>query len=142
METAGPKWKSAMTILQFRYSQNECPASMIGTLRALTGLSIADIRSRIAMAQPLFEIIPFRRDWVETRHKLVKIVKQIADGTLPLNVTEESNGFVTPVSLPMLQNMIHRLRQIELETQTDIAIETGDIDDPNDFMPRDANWTQ
>ncbi|MFO0885805.1 MAG: hypothetical protein U0894_16745 [Pirellulales bacterium] len=131
-----------MTILQFRYAQNECPASMIAALRALTGLSIADIRNRIAMSQPLFEIIPFRRDWVETRYKLVKIVKQIADGTLPFNVTEESNGFVTPVPIPMLQNIVHRLRQIELETQTDMALETGDIDDPNDFMPRDAAWTQ
>ncbi len=89
---------------------------MIAAMRTLTGLSIADITNRIA--------------------------KQIEEGTMPLTVTEESNGSVTPVPLSMLKNIIQRLRQIELETQTDVALETDDIDDPRDFIPRDADWTQ
>jgi hypothetical protein len=42
----------------------------------------------------------------------------------------------------MLNIMIQHFRQIELETQTDVALETGDIHDPRDFIPRDADWTQ
>jgi hypothetical protein len=42
----------------------------------------------------------------------------------------------------MLKNMIQHFRQIELETQTDVALETGDIHDPRDFIPRDADWTE
>jgi hypothetical protein len=61
---------------------------------------------------------------------------------MPLTVTEESNGFVIPIPLSMLKNMTRHLRQIELETQTDVALETGEIDDPRDFIPRDADWTQ
>lgn len=131
-----------MTILRFRYADTSCPVSMIAAMRSLTGLSIADIKDRIATSQPLFEIIAFRNDWQETRYTLVRIAKQLEEGTLPLTVTEESNGFVTPVPLSMLKNMIQHFRQIELETQTDVALETGDIDDPRDFIPRDADWTQ
>jgi hypothetical protein len=131
-----------MTILRFRYADTSCPVSMIAAMRSLTGLSIADIKDRIATSQPLFEIVAFRNDWQETRYTLVRIAKQIEEGTLPLTVTEESNGFVTPVPLSMLKNMTQHFRQIELETQTDVALETGDIDDPRDFIPRDADWTQ
>ncbi len=131
-----------MTILRFRYADTSCPVSMIAAMRTLTGLSIADIKNRIATSQPLFEIVAFRNDWEKTRYTLVRIAKQIEAGTIPLTVTEESNGFVTPVPLPMLKNMIQHFRQIELETQTDVALETGDIDDPRDFIPRDADWTQ
>jgi len=115
---------------------------MIAAMRSLTGLSIADIKDRIATSQPLFEIVAFRNDWQETRYTLVRIAKQIEEGTLPLTVTEESNGFVTQVPLSMLNNMTQHFRQIDLETQTDVALETGDIDDPRDFIPRDADWTQ
>ncbi|MFN9752740.1 MAG: hypothetical protein ACK57U_15300, partial [Planctomycetota bacterium] len=123
-------------------ADTSCPVSMIAAMRSLTGLSIADIKDRIATSQPLFEIVAFRNDWQETRYTLVRIAKQIEEGTLPLTVTEESNGFVTPVPLSMLKNMTQHFRQIELETQTDVALETGDIDDPRDFIPRDADWTQ
>lgn len=115
---------------------------MIAAMRSLTGLSIADIRTRIATSQPLIEIVAFRNDWEKARYTLVRIAKQIEEGTLPLAVTEESNGFVTPVPISTLKNMIQHLRQIELETQTDVALETGDIDDPRDFIPRDTDWTQ
>lgn len=115
---------------------------MIAAMRSLTGLPIADIKNRIAASKPLIEIVAFRNDWEETRYTLVRIAKQIEEGTMPLAVTEESNGFVTPVPLSMLKNMIKHFRQIEVETQTDVALETGDIDDPRDFIPRDADWTQ
>lgn len=131
-----------MTILRFRYAQTECPTSMIAALRALTGLSIADIRNRIATSQPLIEIVAFRRDWREARHKLVRVAKQIEEGTMPLCVTEESNGFMTPVPISMLKHIIAHLRQTELETQTDVALEAGDIDDPGDFIGTDDDWTK
>ncbi len=115
---------------------------MIATLRALTGLSIAEIRNRVASSQPLLEIVPFRNDWQNTRQKLVQIARRIEDGSLPLTVTEEANGVDVAVPLPMLLNLIQHFRQIELETQADIALETGDIDDPRDFVPPDADWTR
>ena len=83
----------------------------------------------------------FRKDWEETSYALVRMAKQIEEGTMPLTVTEESNGFVTPVPLPVLKKIIQHFRQIELETQTDVALETGEIDDPRDFIPRDTDWT-
>ena len=131
-----------MTILRFRYSQTDCPTAMIPSLRALTGLSISEIRNRVAMSQPILEIVAFRNDWQDTRHKLVRIARRIEEGSLPLTVTEGTNGADSPVPLPMLLNLIQHFRQIELETQTDVALETGDIDDPREFVPRDADWTQ
>jgi hypothetical protein len=115
---------------------------MIAAMRTLTGLSIADIKNRIATSQPLFEIVAFRNDWEKTRYTLVRIAKQIEEGTMPLIVTEESNGFVTEVPLSTLKNMIQRFRQIEIETRTDVELETGEIDDPRDFIPQDADWTR
>ncbi|MFN5322385.1 MAG: hypothetical protein ACK49R_08790 [Planctomycetota bacterium] len=94
------------------------------------------------MSQPLFEIAAFRNDWQDNRVKLVQIAQQIGDGSLPLTVTEGTNGAESPVPLPMLFNLIQHFRQIELETQTDVAIETGDIDDSSEFVPRDEDWTQ
>ena len=88
------------------------------------------------------EIVAFRNDWQENRHKLVQIARQIENGSLPLTVTEGTNATDSPVPRPMLFNLIQHFRQIELETQTDVALETGDIDDPRDFIPRDADWTQ
>ena len=131
-----------MTILRFRYSETVCPTSMIPSLRALTGLSISEIRNRVAKAQPLFEIVAFRNDWQDNRLKLVQIARQIEDGSLPLTVTEGTNGADSPVPLPMLLNLIQHFRRIELETQADVAIETGDIEDPSEFVPRDEDWTQ
>lgn len=115
---------------------------MIPSLRALTGLSISEIRNRVATSQPLFEIVAFCNDWQDNRHKLVQIAHMIEDGSLPLTVTEGTNGADSPVPLPMLLNLIQHFRQIELETQTDVALETGDIDDPRDFVPHDADWTR
>jgi SH3-like domain-containing protein len=57
-----PSYQSAMTILRFRYADTSCPVSMIAAMRSLTGLSIADIKNRIATSQPLFEIVAFRND--------------------------------------------------------------------------------
>ena len=82
------------------------------------------LKNRIATSQPLFEIVAFpQRLGKKNRSTLVRIAKQIEEGTMPLTVTEESNGFVTPVPLSMLKNMIQHFRQIELETQTDVALE-------------------
>ena len=136
-----PQILEAMTILRFRYSETTCPTAMIPSLRELTGLSISEIRNRVAKHQPLLEIAAFRIDWEGNRQKLVQIARQIQDGSLPLTVIEETNGADTPVPLAMLLNLIQQFRQIELETQTDIALETGDIHDPRDFVPRDAYWT-
>ncbi len=58
-------------MLLFRYSETVCPTEKIPALRALTGLSISEIRNRIAESQPLFGIKAFRNDWKETRHTLV-----------------------------------------------------------------------
>lgn len=115
---------------------------MIPALRKLTGLSISEIRSRVTTSQPLLEIVAFRNDWQDARHKLVQIARSIEDGSLPLTVTEGTNGADSAVPLQMLLNLIQHFRQIELETQTDVALETGDIDDPRDFVPRDADWTR
>jgi hypothetical protein len=131
-----------MTILRFRYADTACPTAMIPALRVLTGLSISAIRNRVATAQTLFEVVPFRNDWNETRHKLVQIARQIEDGSMPLTVTERTNGVDSPVPLPMLMNLIQGFRETELQTQTDIALETGDIDDPRDFTPSDEDWTR
>lgn len=131
-----------MTTLKFRYSETVCPIAMISKLRALTGLSISEIRNRVANSQPLFEIVAFRNDWQKNRYKLVQITRQIQDGSLPLTVTEGTNGANTLVPLAMLLNLIQHFRQIELETQTDVALETGDIDDPIDFVPSDEDWTK
>lgn len=115
---------------------------MIPSLRALTGLSISEIRNRVAKSQPLFEIAVFRNDWQDNRLKLVQIARQIEDGSLPLTVNEGTNGADSPMPLPMLFNLIQHFRQIELETQTDVALETGEIEDPSEFVPRDEDWTQ
>jgi hypothetical protein len=61
---------------------------------------------------------------------------------MPLTVTERINGIDSPVPLAMLMNLIQGFRQTELETQMDIALETGDIDDPRDFTPSDEDWTR
>jgi hypothetical protein len=131
-----------MTILSFRYADTACPTAMIPALRVLTGLSISEIRNRVATAQTLFEVVTFRNDWSETKYKLVQIARQIEDGSMPLTVTERINGIDSPVPLPMLMNLIQGFRQTELETQMDIALETGDIDDPRDFTPSDEDWTR
>ena len=115
---------------------------MIPSLRTLTGLSISEIRNRVAKRQPLLEIVAFRNDWQDNRHKLVQIARQISDGSLPLTVTEGTNEAESLMPLAMLLNLIQHFRQIDLETQTDVALETGDIDDPCDLVPRDADWTQ
>ncbi len=94
---------------------------MIPALRVLTGLSISAIRNRVATAQTLFEVVPFRNDWNETRHKLVQIARQIEDGSMPLTVTERTNGVDSAVPLPMLMNLIQGFRETELQTQTDIV---------------------
>jgi hypothetical protein len=115
---------------------------MIASLRALTGLTTSEIRNRIATDQPLLEIIPFRNDWQDTRVKLVQIARQMEGGSLPLAVTESTNSGDAAVPLAMLLNLIQHFREIELQTQADIALETGEIEDPGDFMPRDADWTK
>jgi hypothetical protein len=128
--------------LRFRYTDTTCPTAMIPTLRNLTGLSIADLRSRIAQSEPLFEITPFHNDWQEKREMLVALAHSIEYGSMPLIVTEEMNGVDTPVPLDMLKNKIQHLHQIELQIEAETMLKNGEIDTPDEFISTEPDWTQ
>lgn len=131
-----------MTLLRFRYAGSTCPTAMVPPLRSLTGLSIFEIRSRVANARPLLEISPFRTNWREQRKLLVALARGIADGSLPLTVTDGASNPELPVSPEMLNNLIQHFRQIELETQAQMMLENGEIDDPGAFIPTEPDWTR
>jgi ABC-type Na+ transport system ATPase subunit NatA len=128
--------------LRFRYADTTCPTAMIPTLRNLTGLSIAEIRRRIAISEPLYEITPFRNDWQEKREMLVAIARGIEDDSMPLIVTEKTNGVDTLVSLDMLKNIIQHFRQIELQIEIETMLKNGEINDPDEFISTEPDWTQ
>jgi hypothetical protein len=115
---------------------------MVPALRAVTGLSISEILSRVASARPLLEITPFRKNWREQRKTLVTLAHGIEDGSLPLTVADGANEIESPVSLEMLKNLIQHFHQIELETQADMLLENGEIDDPSEFVPTEPDWTR
>lgn len=128
--------------LRFRAAESTLPVALISRLRKLTGLSIADLRGRAASGETLFEIIPFNSDWEDRRTVLVQVARQIREGSLPLVVSEVyEDGTESPVSPEMLHNLIQQYRGIELDTQRSVALESGEIDDPDDFEPDDEDWT-
>ncbi len=115
---------------------------MVQELRALTGLSISEILSRVATARPLLEITPFCKNWREQRKALVAVAHGIEDGSLPLTVADGAGEIESPVSLEMLKNLIQNFRQIELETQAEMMLENGEIDNPSEFVPAGRDWTR
>lgn len=115
--------------------------SLIARLRKLTTHSIAQLQLRIAKGQPLIEITPFLNDWQDTRHLLVLLSRGMADGSLPLAVSELSEGEESDVSSEMLRNLIQHYREIELETQMQTQLELGEISDRSEFEPHDEDWT-
>lgn len=131
-----------MTLLRFRYAGSTCPSAIVPPLRALTGLSISEIFSRVASTRPLLEITPFRKNWREQRKTLVALAHGIEDGSLPLTVADGANEIESPVSLEMLKNLIQHFRQIELETQAEMMLENGEFDNPSAFIPIEPDWTR
>ena len=108
----------------------------------MTSLSIAEIRSRAAAGDAIFEITPFKSNWQDVRHSLVDIAREMASGSLSLRVTEAHGNRESPVSVQMLKNLIAHFRQIELDTQRDTMLELGEISDPSEFTPDDEDWTR
>lgn len=131
-----------MTTLRFRVTEPNVPVASLSKLRQLTSLSISEIRSRAAIGNPIFEITPFESDWQDVRHKLVKVYRDIASGSLPLAVSEQFGNQEVPISLEIFHNIINHFRQIELETQRDTMLELGEISDPSQFEPYDEDWTR
>ncbi len=131
-----------MTTLRFRAASDSVPTSLIARLRKMTSLSISDIRQRAASGTPLLEITPFENDWEDTRELLVELAQEIATGELPLTVCEVFDEQESPVDNEMLTNLIGQCREIELETQRNTMLESGEISDPDDFEPQDEDWTQ
>ncbi|MBI1348958.1 hypothetical protein GC163_22020 [bacterium] len=118
-------------------------ASLITQLRKVTNFSISEIRSRVINEEPLIQITPFSNSWNEDRSKLVEIVNHIKSAAIPFSISElTDDGTATPVSTEMLENLLSHFRDIELETQRNTMLELGEIDDPSEFEPDDADWTQ
>ncbi|MGB7326810.1 MAG: hypothetical protein WBD31_18180 [Rubripirellula sp.] len=130
-----------MTTLLFRYSSSTVPTAIVSRLRAITDLSISDVRSRVHDNATLVTITAFQNDWDEQRHLLVELSRGIDDGSLPLVVSEQFGSTESPVSPVMLKNLIQTFRGIEIDTQIEKALEAGDIDDPADFVDDSEDWT-
>lgn len=130
-----------MTTLRFRAADSHLSVLLISRLRQITKLSIAEIRTRAAAGDAIFEITPFQTNWHDDRHLLVQIARDITSGSLPLTVTETAGDHESPVSLQLLNNLIRHFRQIEIETQMDTMLELGEISDPSEFTPYDEDWT-
>jgi len=110
-----PRWwtkADSMATFLFRCADKNPPVSLIAHFRELTQLSIGDIRQRISDRAPIIEITPFRNDWHESRHLLVRLSRAIDDGLLPLTVAESLDGNESDVPPEMLRHLIQRYRGI------------------------------
>lgn len=134
--------EEVVTTLRFRVADTTVPVPVLARLRQLTSLSISEIRSRAVAGEAIFEITPFQSDWQTRRTTLVQVAHEIADGSLPLKITELHADRESAVSLQMLKNLIEQFRQIEVESQKDTMLELGEISDPAEFIPYDEDWTQ
>lgn len=131
-----------MTTIRFRCVASALPASVISRLRAITNLSIAEIRERAAANEALLEITAFQGDWQERRRLLAAVARDIAAGALPLSMSLAHRNGEESIAPQTLENLIQQFREIELETQTDTMLELGEIDDPSQFTPDDEDWTR
>ena len=132
-----------MSKLRFRVTDAPASTSLVAQLRRLTDLSISEIRHRVAKGLPVLEFTAFTATWDEDRAKLVDIASRIESGELLLAASEVyEDGAESPVSRPMLRNLISQFRDTELEVQRDTMLELGEIDDPEQFEPYDADWTR
>ena len=130
-----------MATLLFRCADPNPPISLIARFREFTQFSIGDIRQRITDGVPLIEIEPFRNDWQQSRHLLMRLSRAIDDGSLPLSVAESLDGDESPVTPDMLRNLIQRYRGIETDDQMHTDLQLGEINDPAEFQPHDDDWT-
>jgi hypothetical protein len=132
-----------MTTLRFRLVERSPPAPLIAQLRTLTQLPISEIRGRAVAGEPIVEVKAFDQHWRDNRTKLVDIARRIEDRTLPLSVSEVfDDGRETPVSPEMLRNVISGFRAIEVQTQCDMMLESGEIESPDQFKPCDEDWSR
>ncbi|MGV3484231.1 MAG: hypothetical protein ACO1RT_07425 [Planctomycetaceae bacterium] len=132
-----------MSKLRFRVTDAPASASLVSQLQRLTDLSISEIRHRVVKGLPVVEFTAFTATWGEDRAKLVDVANRIESGELPLAASEVyDDGAESPVSKLMLRNLISQFRDIELDVQRDTMLELGEIDDPQQFEPYDADWTR
>lgn len=132
-----------MTTLRFRLVERSPAAPLIAQLRTLTQLPISEIRGRAAAGEPIVEVKAFDQHWRDNRPKFVDIARRIEAKTLPLAVSELfDDGRETPVSPEMLRNLISGFREIEVQTQCDMMLESGEIESPDQFKPCDEDWSR
>ncbi len=126
-------------MLRFRSSETTLTPGQIKQVNKITNLGLSDIQNRAAAGQPLLEIEPFMNDWQEKRPLLDKLAKKISAGSLPLHAFEvfEDGDEEGPLTSEELFGMLQAFRDIEKDTDMNIAREMGDIDGLDDYLPGD-----
>ena len=130
--------------LRFRYALTTLCVSDIPRLRALTNLSIGELRMRVAERAPLLEISAFENDWDHAREMLSFLADEIATGSLRLSISrlEEDDDDETPLTVENVHDVLSHFREIELQDQCSEDLRMGVIRDPSEFEPHDDDWTQ
>lgn len=104
----------------------------------LTGESAMQVKKKVSAGLPLLEVVPWQKNWHHVRNRLPGLVEdeRFRFAEVYENGDEED---LTPIRL---RNRLEHWRGIELETQRDLDLEEGLIDDPEDFVPHDEDWSR
>jgi hypothetical protein len=123
---------------RFRSADPVPSAGMIGALRRVTTLGIAEIRRRAAEGQPLIEIEVFDNAWQESRDLLNRLLAEIETGVLRLTIhefTEFTDDEPEEELLPLgrLRERLGALREIEVEQDCAMQLRLGVIRSPEEY---------
>jgi len=112
------------------------------SLSSLLDISVINIRNSIKNNENLYELEPFTGPWEEDRHELKRFSDAYSiDGQRLFEVIETDEDELELLSPELLKNIIAGLREIEIQTQRNIDLENGYIENPEDFVPHDEDWT-
>ncbi len=121
--------------------KSSLPISAIPKIKKVIDASIGEIKDHAANDTPVLTIEAFKTEWEDHRKKLVSLYKGLKSGELSdLIVYEVYNNEKEQLDVAEFYNRLKFLREIELETEMDVQLETGDIENPEDFESVEEDW--
>ena len=101
-----------------------------------------DIKQASSKQSALIEIESFDSNWEENKALLSTLSKLYSgEGEVPFSIwSYESDNDFSILSPEQFNEYLKGLRSIEIETQRNIDLEMGHINNPSEFEPHDDDW--
>lgn len=123
--------------IRFRASTTHPSPAAIAAIRKVCDLSIGTLRTKAEKAEWLFEIEVFSGEWPRSKPHLVRLLKDIQSGILPLTVSEYSDvdNEDDPLSIEEAFARVQLFRDIALEQDMLSQLEAGYISTREEYVP-------